>query len=273
VISQPDFQKVSGYLLQKTGIIITAEHAGSVKRFIEKKTQGSGIKNYLESLEKNEMEFHELIKNATIHETYFFREEKYFHLLDSFILPAIKNAGHAPYIWSAAAATGEEALSLAVVLCRHWNMETLRSRPLLATDIDIFSLRRLEEGFYSAGSFRTDGSFFHNVLLQKGTKNEKGFTVNADFLRLIQFKKLNLVQDDYLSILPQQPDIVFLCNILVYFDGAVRDRVIDRIAAVIRPGGYLFVSSVNTAFISHPALTLQETGKCFYFKKQAQKSV
>ena len=127
----------------------------------------------------NENEMRNLINSITIGETYFFREEKQFDFLDSQVFPKLKPKS---LIWSAACATGEEAISLAVLNCKHGS-----NAKIIASDINTDSIARFERGVYRPHSFRHDGLKFKKELDNYSKANNDGSTVfDKNFISTIK---------------------------------------------------------------------------------------
>lgn len=266
-----DFDLVNRFILDKTGIVITDTNINAVKRFVSKKlANGLHINKYLNLLNIDEQEFHQLIKVVTINETYFFREEKYFKLLNEELLPKIKERSKLPpVIWSGATSTGEEAISIALLIHKFWKDQNINYKPVVATDIDMHSMERLHHNEYAPNSIRNDGKHFHNLIEQNSKKLESGkISINPNIMDLIETKKVNLIKDDFNRLFTQKPTLICLCNVLIYMDREIRERIIDKAVNTLEDNGYLFVSSSNTATIKHPNLELLQSDKAFYFKKK-----
>jgi len=263
---------LTGWLSHHTGLVVSAENEAAVRRFVNARLAQHGVAlvDYLALLERDPDERRAFISEATIHETYFFREEKYFHLLDREILPAFHRINHRlPVFWSAAAATGEEAFSIALLLRKYWPQ--INSMQIIASDIDANSLALISAGGpYSRNSFRSDGSSLHSLVHTSSTSTEDGVRFDPSLSILIQTREINLLRDDYQKMLPCRPDVIFLCNVLIYMDKVTRERVIAQAASVLAVDGYLFLSSANTALVNCPLLELQNSDRCYYFRRRDQ---
>ncbi|MBN2618804.1 MAG: hypothetical protein JXR64_10895 [Spirochaetales bacterium] len=266
-----EFNILSQFILNETGIVVPESNINATKRFLKSKLENleNSMDRYIQIIKKSETEFYQLINAITINETYFFREEKYFKLLDSIILPEMRERySTPPTVWSGAASTGEEAISLSLLINKFWNSSNYINRPVIATDIDINSMNQINKNIYTPNSFREDGKDFHYLLHNCSTTDGKNFSLNKKILDSIHTVKLNLIIDDYKPLFKTKPKIIFLCNVLIYMEPEIRELIIDKAVEVLDDNGYLFVSSSNTATTSHPKLELLQNGKSFYFIKR-----
>jgi chemotaxis protein methyltransferase CheR len=176
-------------------------------------------------------------------ETHFFRDKGQFALLERTLLPELiraKTISKTLRIWSAACATGEEAHSLAIVL-----QSLIEHRPdlnveILGTDINEESLHGARTAVYSSWSFR-------GVSTERQAAH---FRQDADHWKLkskacdIQFKRVDLIHDDFPSILSGTCDFdLILCrNVFIYFEPRMIQKVVEKMTRALRPGGYLLTA-------------------------------
>lgn len=270
MISADDFKLINDSFFSKTGITIPDTNINAVKRFVYKQLSvKKSLKQYSAELRNNNQKFSEFVHVATIGETYFFREQKIFRLLENVILPKYKKKQFSPpLIWSAAASTGEEVISIALLINKFWPLKSIPTKCLIATDIDKLSTDRLLTNCYPKSSLRTDGAPFHYLVHDKSKELDGKIIIDDDIVQAIEIKENNLIMDDLTGLLDANVDVIFLCNVLIYMQKEVRDLIINKVVSVLDSGGYLIVSSSNTVFIEHPLLTLEQYENCFYFKKK-----
>ncbi|HNI49572.1 MAG TPA: protein-glutamate O-methyltransferase CheR [Zoogloea sp.] len=192
--------------------------------------------SYFRLLERNTAERQTAVDLLTTNETYFFREPKHFDFLREHILPELK--GHSPLrVWSAACSSGEEPFTLAMVMA-----ETLGNRPweIVASDLSTRVLEAAREGRYTLA----DAEGIPRPLLVRyglrGVGSQEGsFLFKPDLRKRIQFRQINLN-----TVLPDLGlfDVIFLRNVMIYFDMDTKVQVVKRVLAQLRPGGYLFLS-------------------------------
>lgn len=171
----------------------------------------------------------------TTNETYFFREPKHFEFLQQQVL-AERSPGTPFRVWSAACSSGEEPYSLAMVLSAG-----LGETPwdILASDISTRVLERARGGLYAMERARHIPPRFLQTYCLKGVGSQNGrFLMDRRLRARVNFRQINLNET-----LPNlgEFDVVFLRNVMIYFNNETKARVVERIAGKIRPGGYLII--------------------------------
>ncbi|HEC12678.1 MAG TPA: protein-glutamate O-methyltransferase CheR, partial [Acidiferrobacteraceae bacterium] len=177
----------------------------------------------------------------TTNETYLFREPAHFEFLREGILASWKR-GRLFRAWSAACSSGEEAYSLAMVAA-----DSLGEMPweIFGSDISTRVLVTARKGQYS----RERTQYFPKAYLQKyclkGVRAQSGtLLIDKRLRQRVQFQHINLN-----APLPEdmgQFDVIFLRNVLIYFDTPTRQEIVKRLLSRLRPGGYFFVSHTET---------------------------
>jgi chemotaxis protein methyltransferase CheR len=200
-----------------------------------------------------EEEVGRLIDLITTNHTRFFREPAHFQLLAERVLPeVVASLGDRPLqVWSAAASSGEEPYSLAVVLA-----ECARSHPHVAwhvhaTDISSRMLERCRSGIYEAGKVVLPHEQLRRYFL-RGFGEREGFCrVRPELRRRVLVQRVNLFQPEY--PLPGGQDVIFCRNAMIYFDPHSRQELLDRLVAMLAPGGFLFVGHAESLLgMRHP---------------------
>ncbi|MCK6426842.1 MAG: SAM-dependent methyltransferase [Burkholderiaceae bacterium] len=183
-------------------------------------------------------EFQVAIDLLTTNETYFFREKRHFELLEQTL--AQQAPAHPVAAWSAAASFGDEAYSIAMVLADLQAQGRIgRDWSVLGTDISDRVLRAAREGIFPADRLRevTQPRLKRHCLRGEGDC-EGLIQVHPRLAAQVRFGWLNLCE----PIEPLGPfDVIFLRNVLIYFDAATRRQVVDRVLARLRPGGLFFI--------------------------------
>lgn len=172
----------------------------------------------------------------TTNETYFFREPKHFDFLKNKLLAKVPS-GINFRLWCAASSTGEEPYTLAMTLA-----DQLGTTPwqIVASDINVQVLEKARSGHYAMErAHNIPEALVHKYCL-KGIKSQVGtFLIHKTLREKIQFKQINLIKP-----LPEigKFDVIFLRNVMIYFDNETRIKVVHKIVNLLKPGGYLFVS-------------------------------
>ena len=180
----------------------------------------------------------------TTNESLFFRDNLPFETLKSVVFPDLAKTRQAKRrirIWCAAASTGQEPYSIAMTRSLHapsladWEVE------ILATDLSQAALERARNGVFN--HFEVQRGLPVTVLMKFFTQVPSGWQVNESIRRGIIFRQLNLLD-------PLAPlgvfDVIFCRNVLIYFDHATKASVLERMARVLAPDGYLFLGGAET---------------------------
>lgn len=182
----------------------------------------------------------------TTNETSFFRDKTPFEELRSLLLPALVAARRNPRslrIWCAAASTGQEPYTIAMILNDSFPELAGWSIEIVATDIDTTALARAEAGIYT--QFEVQRGLPVKLLMSHFEQNDKGWRIKDDLRSRIRWSQLNLLNDfSHLGAF----DIVFCRNVLIYFQNETKQDILDRIAQRVKPDGYLYLGAAETVF-------------------------
>lgn len=172
----------------------------------------------------------------TTNETYFFREPKHFDFLKNNLL-ANARKGINFRLWCAASSTGEEPYTLAMTLA-----DGLGTTPwqIVASDINQQVLDKARSGHYALERAHNIPKHLVHKHCLKGLRSQQGtFLMQKSLRDSIQFKQINLIHS-----LPDigKFDVIFLRNVMIYFNNETRTKVVNQIVDRLKPGGHLFVS-------------------------------
>lgn len=176
----------------------------------------------------------------TTNETYFFREPQHFEFLTQHILKQ-HPPGRAFRLWCAASSTGEEPYTLAMTLAEGLGMNPWQ---IVASDISTRVLAKAQSGHYALERAHNISQELLKKYCLKGIRSQQGtFLIKQNLRDRIQFKQINLINP-----LPDlgQLDVIFLRNVMIYFDNETRIKVVKQVVPLLRPGGHLFVSHSET---------------------------
>jgi chemotaxis protein methyltransferase CheR len=203
------------------------------------------------------------------HETSFFRDKSPFETLRTMLLPELitrRAAQRQLTLWSAACSTGQEPYSLAILLNEHFPdlLASWRVR-ILATDFSEAVLARAREGVFSELE-ATRG--LPAPLLRKHFRPLQGkWSISQDCRRLVEFRALNLN-----ATWPMMPpcDIVFVRNVLIYFDVPTRAALIERMRRVLRSDGALILGGAETLIGMDTRYERLTGAGCSYYRPKPQ---
>jgi chemotaxis protein methyltransferase CheR len=236
--SNADFERVRALIHKTAGISLNATKQNMVYSRLSRRLRTTGhtsFQSYLDDLEGRQSdEWQEFTNALTTNLTSFFREEHHFPILADFI----RTRGQPVKIWCAAASTGEEPYSIAMVMSECASASVASSK-LIATDIDTNVLKTASTGVYSAEGHKGLSEERRNRFFLKGAGANVGkIRVRPELRKLIEFAPLNLLADIY--AVPMDLDVVFCRNVLIYFDKPTQHLVLNRLATHLKIGGLLF---------------------------------
>jgi chemotaxis protein methyltransferase CheR len=259
--SAADFDRTRQLIYQRAGISLHEGKRAMVYSRLSRRLRETGHRSFAEYLRwlegsGSDQEWQEFINCLTTNLTSFFREEHHFHALSE-ALRALPS-GRAPRIWCNAASTGEEPYSIVMVLA-----EVLGSGSgarLMASDIDTKVLATAQRGVYPADSRGLSPERLKRHFM-RGTGNNSGLIrVKPELTKMVEFRQFNLMSTSW--SLGDPFEMVFCRNVMIYFDHATQRKVLERIHAVMRPGGLLYVGHSENFTDSRDLFQLR--GKTIY---------
>ncbi|RJQ77881.1 MAG: hypothetical protein C4519_12650 [Desulfobacteraceae bacterium] len=224
---------------------------------------------YLSCLMADPDELGRLVDLLTVNETYFFREPGHLDLLVRRIIPEMTagNGGVKPVrIISAGCSTGEEPYSILIALLEKYGQGILNRVCITGVDIDRAAIAKARSGIYPVHSFRTLNGRLKAAYFEPCGKNV--FRIKDELKKAVEFRRFNLFSETY----PQEFggfDVIFYRNVSIYFESAVRKNIFTRLAGLLNPNGYLFLSSTETLCHDFGILALREQDGIFLYKKSA----
>jgi chemotaxis protein methyltransferase CheR len=202
-----------------------------------------------------------LVEALVVHETYFFRElPPLVTIADGHVTEVVRSRGRAR-VWSAAAATGEEPYTFAMLLAERGLLDKVE---IVATDISRVALERAKTGRHGRRSVR-DG---HPAALAAKYLDvtATGVTVAPAIRRAVEFSRVNLFDDAAVAALGMF-DVILCRNVLIYFDDRNVAKVIVRIASQLAPDGILVVGVSESLLRFGTMLACEERGGSFLYRR------
>jgi chemotaxis protein methyltransferase CheR len=237
--------KVSGIYKAEEKLYLLADGCGRRMKFLGARTPRE-YWDHLTAHPSRDGELRQLLNEITIGETCLFRSQPQLDALRKVILPEIvaektKQITKRLRIWSAGCSTGEEPYTLAMTaleeserLLKGWTVE------IVATDLNDRSVETAKSGVYGDYALRATTDHFKRKYFSP--VDEKKLQVRPEVKKLITFNRLNL-QDDSKMLFMKGFDLVFCCNVLIYFDGASKSKVINHFFSNLNFGGYFFLGT------------------------------
>ena len=242
-ISEPEFRRLREMFHAASGIWLADSKKVLVCGRLAKRLRHLGLRSYRDYLDTLEQPGHEAerqmaIDLLTTNETHFFREPRHFELLREELARTPQRSWR---VWSAACSTGEEPYSIAMTM-----MEVLGERPwrVFASDLSTQVLEAAQRGVFGAQRASEIPRALALKYCLEGFDEYSGqYLIERRLRDRVSFDQVNLMA----PLPPLEPfDIVFLRNVLIYFDNAAKRRIVESIATVMRPGGLLFIGHSET---------------------------
>jgi chemotaxis protein methyltransferase CheR len=240
-----EFTALADFARRRAGLVFSQDRSyvleGRLKPLLRRRALRSPS-DLISSLRGDDALAGEVVDTLVNNETSFFRDGAPFQILETKVLPAFVARGlHGPVrIWSAACSTGQEPYSIAMLcdrVCRNGRL----GFEILATDISETCLKLAREGRYSEFEAKRGLSAADHARYME--PDPKGWRVRQAIKDKIRWRAFNLLDD------PGELgrfEIAFCRNVLIYFDQETRRRVLERLAGVIIPDGYLFMGAAET---------------------------
>jgi chemotaxis protein methyltransferase CheR len=243
IFTTEHFVRVRDELYDYAGIVLADHKQDMVYNRLVRRLRDLNLvsfDDYLIFLNSDSAEFTKFINAMTTNLTSFFREKHHFEFINKTIIPDMSKQGNRRLrVWSAGCSLGEEPYSIAMTLLdsnidvSNWDIR------LLATDIDSAVLARAARGVYGFERIESLPKMTQRKWFLKGVgKNQGQMKIQKALQAMITFNHLNLMHD-----WPMQGpfDFIFCRNVMIYFDTKTQEKLLDRMADLIKPGGYLFV--------------------------------
>jgi len=231
-LTERQFKAFTNLVYKEVGINLHGGKRQLLSARLAKRLRATGINSideYLTLLRNNGQEMIDFLDAISTNHTYFFREDQHFECL--------KN--HHRNIWCAACSSGEEPYSIAIYCLEKGSRPTI-----LATDISTNVLRMGERAVYPVERTRSTPSHMLKRYFQKGHgKSEGNIRVKEDVKKMVTFKRFNLLTD---SPPRQEFDVIFLRNVMIYFDNVTKEKVIRNLESVLKPDGYFIIGGAES---------------------------
>lgn len=261
MLSESEFRRIVFFVKSHYGIDLSQKQV-LVNGRLETYFQRKGYSDFEEFMAKAEeaprgTEAEELINVLTTNHTYFMREPIHFQYMQKVVLPYLKRkeAGEKDLrIWSAAASTGEEPYTLAMVLMDYFGLEHGEwDTKVLATDVSTRVLEQAAAGIYSLEQIEPLPERWKRRFFEIHSGGE--CRVREELKREVIFRRFNLMDPFPFK---RRFHVVFLRNVMIYFRDDVKYRLLDKIYEFMEPGGYLFIGTTESLDKSRTAFEYVE---------------
>lgn len=244
-----DYDYLRKLLKDRSGLVLSADKQYLVESRLLPIARRVSVRNLSDLVAKlktpgSEPLIVEVVEAMTTNESFFFRDKIPFDHFREFMLPSLLKARashHRIRVWCAAASTGQEPYSLAMLLkemgapLAGWRTE------IIATDLSNEVLEKARAGLYS--QFEVQRGLPIQLLMKYFTQSGDTWQISPEIRAMVQFRPLNLLSDfNQLGTF----DVVFCRNVLIYFDQPTKIGVLERLARITEPDGYLVLGAAET---------------------------
>ncbi len=265
-ISSSDYQMFCDFLEESCGIVLGGNKHYLINSRLKKLLHENNFSSVGALLSKVNVDNRlraRVIDAMTTNETYWFRDNHPFIGLKDHIFPELAEQNiKRPRIWSAASSTGQEAYTISMMADDFINAKrgTFSDVEILATDISTRVLELARKAEYDELSLSRGLALDYRQ--RYFTQTEKGWRVNDNIRRRVRFTELNLMTS-FSSL--GKFHVIFCRNVLIYFSSELKKDILDRMADLLEPGGYLFLGgSESMASYSNRFETVRYSGGLVY---------
>lgn len=274
-MSDDVFERVRAFICAQTGIYFQDNKKYLLEGRLGKRVQFLGMNDYDEYIQnlkygtKRTEELRFFYDAITINETFMFRNDPQFEALEKMLVPELAQAKWTQArpklrIWSSAASSGEEAYTCAMIY-----LEKLKPRfpnldlEIIGTDINHSVIETAKKGIYREYSIRnTPKLYLEKYFNTDGVR----FQVKEQIKQHVRFENVNLNNQLAMKRMGKF-DIIFCCNVLIYFDPKSKARVIASLYDALQRGGYLFIGYAESLHGVSTAFKLVSFPKAVAYKK------
>lgn len=249
-VTDQELQRYADLIYRRTGIKISPQKKTLLSNRLGRRLRETGIAGfdeyyrYLTGLPNNHPEWDAFLQEITTHETFLFRDEGQWRWFQHQFLPSV--AASQPEvikqlrIWSAACSTGDEAFTAALCIAAAFPDLTRWRVQILGTDIGIGAVQQARTATFGERAMRLVPAEYKSRYFDK-LPNAEVWRAKPKLSAMTSFRQHNLMEP-----LRERPfHLVFLKNVLIYFDPPSKRVVLDHVKNLILPNGYLVVGAAE----------------------------
>ena len=274
-ISPSDFNYIRDLVRRYSAIALEADKAYLVETRLAPLARLAGFASLQELIASLRTQtpthplYRQVVEAITTHETSFFRDLHPFDALRTTVLPELlaKRRSLNLTIWCAACSSGQEPYSVAMLVREHFPTLVNHRVRIIATDLSGAILDRAREGLYS--QIEVNRGLPAVLLTRYFDKQGLHWRIRSEIRRMVEFQQNNLAE----SWPPIPPlDVLFMRNVLIYFDVDTKKAILAKIRQVLKPDGYLFLGSSETTLNLDAAFEPISMGKSLCYQLRQAKT-
>jgi chemotaxis protein methyltransferase CheR len=275
-MSSDSFARFAEFITRELGIKIEQSKISMIQSRLARRVRDLGLESideYCEHFfrtESGDLERVHFFNAVTTNKTDFFREGEHFKQLTQKVLPQVerqmaeRGGQRSLNVWSAACSSGEEAYTLAMVLSEYALLHAPLTFQILATDVSTKVLEMGRDAVYTRPQIAPVPDSLRRKYLRTGVGKHHSLVRVAPFLRgHVSFCYLNFMDSQY--NIREMFAVIFCRNVLIYFDRATQESVINKLCRNLNKGGFLFIS--HSESLSGLDVPLEALGAACYQKR------
>jgi chemotaxis protein methyltransferase CheR len=244
-----DFDFLAGMLKERSGLMLTPDKVYLLESRLTPLARKRGLDTLDALVQKLRMRadqslIRDVTEAMTTNESFFFRDNTPFDLFKNHVLPAMEKARGGQKrlrIWCAAASTGQEPYSLAILLRENWHKWKDWRIEIVGTDICTQVLDKAKAGSYS--QFEVQRGLPIQLLIKYFKQEGDIWRLSDDIRNMVTYRAFNLL-DNFIGL--GSFDVIYCRNVLIYFDQPTKSAVLNRMAKVLAKDGTLFLGAAET---------------------------
>jgi len=269
-LTTPQFEFFRDFIKARSSIVIEPGKEYMVESRLTpllKTEKLASLDEMMSKLKFDKLLDQKIVDAMTTNETYFFRDIHPFDALKTKIIPELiakRQSEKKLTIWCAACSSGQEPYSIAMIIREYFPQLKDWQVKIIATDLSMDILNKAREAQYN--QLEVNRGLSALLLVKYFTKVGMHWKLKEDLVKMIDFRVLNLNSTFY--PIPS-PDIVFLRNVLIYFDVPTKKNIFENVKKILRPDGYLFIGASETTLNVYDGFerVVVDKATCFQPKK------
>jgi len=253
-LSAESYSRIVAFVTRELGIKMPDSKITMVKSRLGRLARQLGfdsLDRYAEYAFADNEEREHMVNALTTNKTDFFREPEHFAFLANEILPSmssrIAHSRRSFKVWSAGCSSGEEPFTLAMVLAEYAMLQPGFEFAILGTDVSTRVLNVARAGVYAESQVQPVPQHLRaKYLLRHRNRAEGRVRVVSELRERVTFHQLNFMETDYPVL--DTFDVIFFRNVMIYFDRAIQESVINKLCPHLRRGGYFIVGHSESLF-------------------------
>ncbi len=270
------FKELADVIRNESGIVLGPEKAYLVRHRLEPLLRDNGLEGYDDLMRRLRVRTAVALRNTvidamTVKETRFFRDQSFFELLRTHVFPScattMGKGRHRLRIWSAAASTGQEAYSVAMLMREFIASGATRELDegrvnIVASDISASAIELAKAGLYANAAVHRGVS--DERLRKHFHRSGQSWRVDESLQRMMQFRTFNL-QESPAGL--GAFDVILCRNVMIYFDEPTRRRICRELHDSLQPGGWLALGSAESLYGMEERFETVVIGKAIVYRR------